>query len=273
MDHATPDRIPRPMAAGAHGTSSPRRRRLTRLRDQLSAERRALPWVKVEKSYMFDTPTGKATLADLFDGRSQLIVKHFMLAPGQKDGCVGCSFESDHVDGALVHLQNHDVSYVAVARAPLAEIEALQDAHGLELPLGLLLRQRLQLRLQRLVHAGADRERARRSTTTAPARCRSRTCPASASSIKDESGAIFHTYSTFGRGAEERLGTYVLPGPDAEGPQRDRPQPQPRRLGPASRPLRRRWPRQRDRPLGAGRAEGRAAATARRPSRSCSAAP
>ncbi|HEV8389709.1 MAG TPA: DUF899 family protein, partial [Dongiaceae bacterium] len=103
---------------------------MTRLRDRLSAERRELPWVKVEKTYTFDTPTGKATLAELFDGRSQLIVKHFMLAPGQKEGCVGCSFESDHAEAALVHLLNHDVSYVAVARAPLGEIEAFKTRMG-----------------------------------------------------------------------------------------------------------------------------------------------
>jgi predicted dithiol-disulfide oxidoreductase (DUF899 family) len=103
---------------------------MTRLRDQLSAERRDLPWVRVEKTYVFDTPTGKKTLADLFEGRSQLIIKHFMLAPGQKEGCVGCSFESDHADAALVHLQNHDVSYVAVARAPLDEIEAFKRRMG-----------------------------------------------------------------------------------------------------------------------------------------------
>src|ERR1700752_41361 len=75
----------------------------TRQRDRLSEERRALPWVKVEETYVFDTPHGKKTLSDLFDGRGQLIVKHFMLAPGQLEGCVGCSFESDHVGGALVH--------------------------------------------------------------------------------------------------------------------------------------------------------------------------
>src|ERR1041384_4551221 len=103
---------------------------LTYLRDRLSAERRELPWMKVEKSYSFDTPEGKVTLSDLFAGRSQLIIKHFMLAPGQKDGCVGCSFESDHVEGALVHLEHHDVSYVAVARAPINEIEAFKKRMG-----------------------------------------------------------------------------------------------------------------------------------------------
>src|SRR5882757_7546084 len=99
---------------------------MTRLRDELSRQRRELPWRKLEKEYVFDTSGGKKTLADLFDGRSQLIVKHFMLGPGWKEGCVGCSFEVDHIEGALVHLENHEVSYVAVARAPLAEIEAFK---------------------------------------------------------------------------------------------------------------------------------------------------
>src|SRR5215469_9919182 len=85
---------------------------LTRLRDQLSAGRRALPWVKIEKPYVFDGLNGKETLADLFDGRNQLIVKHFMFGPGWKEGCVGCSFHSDHIHGALLHLGQRDVTLV-----------------------------------------------------------------------------------------------------------------------------------------------------------------
>ena len=92
---------------------------LTRQRDALAAERRDLPWVKVEKAYTFDAPEGKVTLAELFDGRSQLFIKHFMMAPGVTHQCVGCSLEVDHIEGILVHLENHDVSYVAVARAPI----------------------------------------------------------------------------------------------------------------------------------------------------------
>src|SRR5262245_34922713 len=95
-----------------------REKELTRLRDQLSAERRALPWVKIEKDYIFDGPAGKVTLAELFRGRSQLLLKHFMLGPGQRHQCVGCSFEVDHFEGVLVHLENHDVAYAVVARAP-----------------------------------------------------------------------------------------------------------------------------------------------------------
>lgn len=92
---------------------------LTRLRDQLSAARRDLPWVHVDKAYVFDTPTGRKTLGDLFAGRSQLIVKHFMLGPGWNEGCVGCSFESDHIEAMLVHLEHHDVSFVSISRAPI----------------------------------------------------------------------------------------------------------------------------------------------------------
>jgi len=107
-----------------------REKQFTREYDTIRALRRELPWVKVEQQYVFDGPNGKESLAGLFDGRSQLIVRHFMFGPGWKDGCVGCSFASDHVGGALVHLEHHDVTYVAVSRAPLAEIEAFKKRMG-----------------------------------------------------------------------------------------------------------------------------------------------
>jgi predicted dithiol-disulfide oxidoreductase (DUF899 family) len=107
-----------------------REKELTRLRDQLSAERRELPWVKVEKPYVFDTPGGKRTLGDLFDGRSQLIVYHFMFGPEWKEGCPSCSLLADHFDGATVHLAQRDVTLVAVSRAPLPEIEAYKQRMG-----------------------------------------------------------------------------------------------------------------------------------------------
>src|SRR5215471_2285879 len=93
-------------------------KKFTKLRDRLSHQRRQLPWVKIDKNYVFDGPNGKETLSDLFAGRSQLIVKHFMLGPGWKEGCLGCSFGADQYDGAVVHLINHDVMVVAVSRAP-----------------------------------------------------------------------------------------------------------------------------------------------------------
>ncbi len=103
---------------------------LTRLRDQLSKDRRDLPWVKVDKEYVFDAPEGKKTLTELFDGRSQMIVYHFMFGPEWEEGCPSCSFLSDHSDGARVHLENHDVKYVAISRAPLAKIEPFKKRMG-----------------------------------------------------------------------------------------------------------------------------------------------
>src|SRR6266498_6078754 len=89
----------------------------TRRRDELNRQRRELPWLKIQKEYVFDAPEGKVALADLFDGRSQLFIKHFMMGPGAAHQCVGCSLEVDHVEGLLEHLENHDVTYVVVARA------------------------------------------------------------------------------------------------------------------------------------------------------------
>ncbi len=92
------------------------------MRDRLNQARMDLPWIKVEKEYMFEGPDGKRSLEELFDGRSQLIVYHFMFGPGWEEGCSGCSFVSDHVDAARQHFEHHDISYVAISRAPLAEL-------------------------------------------------------------------------------------------------------------------------------------------------------
>src|SRR5262245_23171400 len=107
-----------------------REKELTRLRDQLSAERRDLPWVKVDKAYVFDGPDGKEKLADLFAGRSQLIIYHFMFSPEWGQGCPSCSFLADHIDGANQHLKHHDVSLVVVSRAPLAKIQPFKKRLG-----------------------------------------------------------------------------------------------------------------------------------------------
>ncbi len=181
----------------------------TRLRDQLSAERRELPWVKIEKNYVFDGPNGKETLADLFAGRSQLIVYHFMFGPGWKEGCVGCSFLADNIDGALVHLEHHDVTYVAVSRAPLPEIEAF--------------RQRMGWRFKWVSSFGSDfnydfhvsftkddSPRARCTTTTTRANSRVRRLSGRSVFYKDANGDIFHTYSSYARGGDMFLGTYVF---------------------------------------------------------------
>ena len=107
-----------------------REKAFTRQRDELSRERRELPWVKVEKDYVFDGPHGKETLADLFGGKSQLIVYHFMFGPEWEEGCPYCSFLLDNTDGALVHLEQRDVTFVAVSRAPLSKIEAFKRRMG-----------------------------------------------------------------------------------------------------------------------------------------------
>jgi predicted dithiol-disulfide oxidoreductase (DUF899 family) len=99
-------------------------------RDRLAARRRELPWVKVDQPYAFESPAGRVALADLFEGRSQLMVYHFMLAPGWDEGCRGCSYVSDHFDGALPHLQARDVAFTAVSIAPLAEIERFKARMG-----------------------------------------------------------------------------------------------------------------------------------------------
>jgi predicted dithiol-disulfide oxidoreductase (DUF899 family) len=107
-----------------------REKSLTRERDALAAERRRLPWVQVEKNYVFDSAVGKKTLADLFEGRSQLVVYHFMFGPEWNEGCPSCSFSMDHTDGALVHLAQRDVSFAAVSRAPLSKIESFKKRLG-----------------------------------------------------------------------------------------------------------------------------------------------
>src|ERR1700739_4975321 len=98
----------------------------TRLRDELSRQRRELPWEKIEKNYSLEGPRGKETLADLFDGRSQLIIYHFMFGPGWAAGCPSCSYLADHFDGAAIHMANRDATLVVVSRAPIAEIETFK---------------------------------------------------------------------------------------------------------------------------------------------------
>ncbi len=118
----------------ARRTLLEKEKELTRLNDELSALRRALPWVAVEKEYAFDTPDGKKSLADLFAGRSQLIVYHFMFGPGWEEGCDGCSFLADHFDGANLHLAHHDVTLLAVSRAPLSEFLPYKKRMGWQFP-------------------------------------------------------------------------------------------------------------------------------------------
>jgi predicted dithiol-disulfide oxidoreductase (DUF899 family) len=180
---------------------------LTHQRDRLAAERRALPWVPVEKEYVFDAPEGPVTLANLFEGRSQLFVKHFMLGPGQVGQCVGCSLEVDHMAGILTHLENHDLSYVAVARAPIDEIEALRARMGWRFPWVSSYRSDFNYDF----HVSFTPEEL--ATGRALYNYEYGSPPVQDLSgdsvfVKDDAGRIFHTYSTFGRGGEEFLGIY-----------------------------------------------------------------
>ena len=114
----------------------------SKLRDELTRLRQELPWEKVEKAYAFDGPGGRETLADLFGGKTQLIVYHFMFDPDWTEGCKSCSFIADHYNPIIVHLEHRDVAMVTVSRAPLGEIGSIQKADGLELQVGLLVRRR-----------------------------------------------------------------------------------------------------------------------------------
>jgi predicted dithiol-disulfide oxidoreductase (DUF899 family) len=127
-------------------------------RDELSATRRKMPWVKVDKEYVFDGPKGKETLADLFEGRSQLIVYHFMLGPGWEEGCKSCSYLADHFDGANWHLPHRDVTLVVISRAPLSELESYRKRMGWRFKWVSSHAKRFQFRLSRLVHRGRSRE-------------------------------------------------------------------------------------------------------------------
>jgi predicted dithiol-disulfide oxidoreductase (DUF899 family) len=118
----------------ARQTLLAKERAMTHALDTLRAERRQLPWVKVEKTYVFQAPEGERTLADLFLGRSQLAIYHFMLTPGSDHICPGCSFVSDHIDAARRHFEHADLSFAAVSRVPLQRIEEVKRRMGWTFP-------------------------------------------------------------------------------------------------------------------------------------------
>ncbi len=180
----------------------------TRERDKLSAERRALPWVKIDKPYRFQGPHGELSLADLFGGRSQLIIYHFMFGPGWTEGCQGCSFLSDHIDGANQHLAHHDVALVAVSRAPFAEFHPFKRRMGWGLRLGLIRRLRLQLRLRRQLQSRRHRHRKSHLQLRNNRHHREGELPGLSVFYRNEAVDIFHTYSTYARGLDILVGTY-----------------------------------------------------------------
>ena len=177
--------------------------------DALAAERRQLPWVREEQDYVFESPDGQESLADLFEGRSQLIVQHFMFGPGWKEGCPSCSFMADHIAGALPHLPHRDVTFVAVSRAPLAQIEAFRARmgwtfkwvssfgtqfnydYGVSFTPEQLAQEKVAYNYGLAKFSGEEG-------------------PGLSAFYQDEAGEVFHTYSTYARGCESMMGTYRL---------------------------------------------------------------
>ena len=185
---------------------------LTRHRDEVSAERLALPWVRVERAYVFDGPNGKLSLSDLFGGRSQLYIKHFMMAPGAQHQCVGCSLEVDHVEGILPHLENHDVSYAVVARAPIEEIELVRSRMGWKFLWVSSFGNDFNYDFH-VTFKPEDVVAGRAQYNFGPAPEWTATVQdLSGRSVfyKDDAGEIFHTYSAYSRGGEEVLGIYGI---------------------------------------------------------------
>jgi predicted dithiol-disulfide oxidoreductase (DUF899 family) len=186
-----------------------REKELMHLHDQIARERRALPWERVEKNYVFDTPEGKRTLAELFEGRRQLMVQHFMLGPGWEQGCQSCSFMADHTDGMNVHLAHRDITMVAVSRAPLAEIARFRERMGWQF---------------KWVSAnGSDFNHDFHVSFTPEEQATGKVyynyavqpfpqeeAPGVSVFYKDDAGEVFHTYSTFGRGVEVMMGAYYM---------------------------------------------------------------
>ncbi|MBN8954027.1 MULTISPECIES: thioredoxin family protein [unclassified Rhizobium] len=183
----------------------------THLRDRVNAERLALPWVKVDKDYVFDTPAGRKTLADLFDGRSQLIIYHFMLGPDWDAGCTGCSFLADHLDGALPHLNHHDVTLVAVSRAPLEKVEAYKRRMGWNFPWVSSFANDFNFDY----HVSFSKEQLAGEKvfynfTPMDAAEGFDELSGLSAFYKDEAGNVFHTYSSYARGPEELIGTLMI---------------------------------------------------------------
>lgn len=182
---------------------------LLRLQDKLAAKRRALPWVKMEKDYVFASPAGHVSLADLFEGRSQLVIQHFMLGPGWEQGCKSCSFMMDHFNAAAVHLPARDVAFAAVSHAPLAEILPFKkrmgwdvnwvSAHGSD--------------FNRDFHVSFTPEEMAEGVMYYNYGKRpfpQEEAPGVSVFARDADGAVYHTYSTYGRGVEFIMGAYHI---------------------------------------------------------------
>lgn len=181
----------------------------TRQRDALAAERRKLPWVRVDKDYTFEGPRGRQTLADLFGSRNQLAIYHFMLGPGWEHGCVSCSLAADQFDGAMIHLAQRDVTFTVVSRAPYAEIAPFRERMGWRFPWvsshgsDFNFDFRVSFTKEELAAGSVD-------YNYAPSQFPSEEAPGMSIFARGEDGAIYHSYSTYTRGLEPLLGVYYF---------------------------------------------------------------
>ncbi|TIU18584.1 MAG: DUF899 domain-containing protein, partial [Mesorhizobium sp.] len=178
----------------AHKAHLNREKELTRLRERVAAERRQLPWLKVRKDYVFETEHGPKKLADLFAGRSQLIVYHFVFAPGSTHHCESCAFVADHIDGANQHLRHHDVSLVVIARAPLAELLPYKQRMGWKFD--------WVSSTDRQIASGEAVYNFETPVST------SKDLPGTTVFYREEAGDIFLTFMSRARGSEQFIGAY-----------------------------------------------------------------
>ena len=179
----------------------------TRLRDELSRQRRELPWERVEKQYVFDGPGGKESLGDLFGGKSQLIIYHFMFGPEWKEGCPSCSYLSDHIDGSAPHLAARDVRLAVVSRAPLAQLEAFKKRMGWRFHW--VSSNATDFNYD--YHVSMSKEEMGKGEVYynyGMQKFPSEERPGTSVFYKDAAGNIFHTYSSYGRGLDILIGAY-----------------------------------------------------------------
>jgi predicted dithiol-disulfide oxidoreductase (DUF899 family) len=193
-----------------------REKELTRLSDELARQRQAMPWVPIEEEYLFETDEGTKTLPELFDGRSQLLVYHLMFGPDDDAACPGCSFFADHLDGALTHLSQHDVTFLCASRAPLEKLQAYKRRMGWKFPwvssygsdfnVDFTLFTEEQKRTGTGYNFGSARRANLRIAPAAP----DGEEPMALSAFALSDGVVFHTYSCYDRGTDALIGTWQL---------------------------------------------------------------
>jgi predicted dithiol-disulfide oxidoreductase (DUF899 family) len=179
----------------------------TKLRDQLSQQRRELPWVKVEKDYVFDGPNGMKTLSELFENRSQLLVYHFMFDPSWSEGCKSCSFWADNFNGIIVHLNHRDMTMVAISRAPLPQLESYQQHMGWDFKWLSSFNSDFNYDYQ-VSFTEEARKKGNLEYNYVKHDSLSSELPGLSVFYKDENGNVFHTYSSYARGLDMVNGAY-----------------------------------------------------------------